>query len=60
MIIYSELAVLIADQKYFDIVIPRHYEGVIFFVFSILLLKANFFVYVVVVAVFLICKIIRY
>ena len=30
MIIYSELAVLIADQKYFDIVIPRQYEGVIF------------------------------
>ena len=30
MIIYSELAVLIADQKYFDIVIPRHYKEVIF------------------------------
>jgi len=31
-----------------------------FLVFSILLLKANFFVYVAVVAVFLICKILRY
>ena len=31
-----------------------------FLVFSILLLKANVFVYVVVVAVFLICKILRY
>ena len=53
MIIYSELAVLIANQKYFDIVKPRHYEDVIFLLFPILLLKANFFVYVVVVVVFL-------
>ena len=44
MIIYSELAVLIADEKYFDIVIPRHIEGVIFSLFYFVIEGKLFYV----------------